>query len=359
MLGRGELHQLGRWKGRSSDGTIAEHLRECWAARRHGECDDWGVVMGVFDTFSKRLKKRQRAGKADVFQYDDLPTEFRVQVVHILVDAIGYWRRPQRGDSAPVPNRWWDHIHSQMTREFGVFRLSEHGVNPSDECQYFIQEAETLAVLDLIEFAFRVVNGPIRRFGDQRPYRQDDSPTQTPDDAIEELNQRFLEHQIGYAFVDGQLIRKDSQFLHAEAVRPALALLSGAKFRGPSDEFLRGHEHYRHGRHKEAVQEALKAFESTMKAICDARGWRYKPTDTAKPLIDVLLKNDLIPPFLQAHLAAFATVLESGLPTVRNKLAGHGQGGTPIDVPGYFVAYALHLAATNIVMLVEAHNAKR
>ena len=322
-----------------------------------GECDDWGVVMGVFDTFSKRLKKQQQAGKPDVFQYDDLPRPFRVQVVHIWAEAIG--DGVPLGAAAFQSTSYWQFIHSKIVREMGMFELSPHGRNAFDKCEEFVLKAETLHALDLIEFAFRVIHGPIRQYLRENDWDFRGRPTQSPDDAIKELNQRFLEHQIGYAFVDGQLIRKDSQFVHAEAVRPALALLSGAKFRGPSDEFLRAHEHYRHGRHKEAIQEALKAFESTMKAICDARGWAYKPTDTAKPLIGVLLKNDLIPPFLQAHLAAFATVLESGLPTVRNKLAGHGQGATPIDVPGYFVAYVLHLAATNIVMLVEAHNAKR
>ena len=314
--------------------------------------------MSVFETFSKRLKKKQRAGKTDVFQYDDLPNEFRVQVVHILADAIGCWEYASEWDLVPESNKWWHHIHSQMVREFGVFRLSERGGDLFEECQHFIQEAEALPTLDLIEFAFRFIDRGIRPFLVKHHWDFPGRPAQSPDDAIKELNERFLEHSLGYAFVDGQLIRKDSQFVHAEVVQPALALLAGAKFRGPSDEFLRAHEHYRHGRHKEAIQDALKAFESTMKAICDARRWTYKPTDTAKPLIDVLLKNDLVPPFLQAHLTAFAAALASGLPTVRNKLAGHGQGATPVAVPGHFVAYALHLAATNIVMLVEAHNAK-
>jgi hypothetical protein len=49
--------------------------------------------------------------------------------------------------------------------------------------------------------------------------------------------------------------------------------------------------------------------------------------------------------------------MESGLPTVRNKTSGHGQGPTPIELPAHFVAYSLHLTASNIVFLVEAHKA--
>ncbi|NJL59598.1 MAG: hypothetical protein HC887_08105 [Desulfobacteraceae bacterium] len=47
----------------------------------------------------------------------------------------------------------------------------------------------------------------------------------TPDDAIDELNSRFKEHGVGYQYESGELIRVDSQFLHAEAVKPTLNLL--------------------------------------------------------------------------------------------------------------------------------------
>jgi hypothetical protein len=68
-------------------------------------------------------------------------------------------------------------------------------------------------------------------------------------------------------------------------VKPALALLNSAGFDGPADEFIRAFDHYRHGRNKEAVAEALKSFESTMKTICAARKWTPPPHATAKPLL--------------------------------------------------------------------------
>lgn len=120
---------------------------------------------------------------------------------------------------------------------------------------------------------------------------------------------------------------------------------------------MKAHDHYRHGRHKEAITEALKAFESTMKAICDARQWSYPATATAKPLIDAALKNNLIPAPLANSFDNFRAAMESGLPTVRNKLSGHGQGAKPVTVPDYVAGYALNLAAANIVLLVWAHKA--
>ena len=47
------------------------------------------------------------------------------------------------------------------------------------------------------------------------------------------------------------------------------------------------------------------------------------------------------------------------MPTVRNRMGGHGQGKDRKQVPTHFAAFALHLAASNIVFLVESHVAKK
>jgi hypothetical protein len=185
------------------------------------------------------------------------------------------------------------------------------------------------------------------------------SITQTPDDAIAELNRRFREPGVGYQYVGGDIIRVDSHFLHAEAVKPALALLNAARFTGPADEFMRAFEHHRKGENKDAIADALNAFESTIKAICDARKWTYGPKDTAKPLMDILFKNGLVPSELESHFAGLRSAMESGLPTLANRTSRHGQGATPVEVPPHFTAYGLHLVASNIVFLVECHKAKK
>jgi hypothetical protein len=68
-------------------------------------------------------------------------------------------------------------------------------------------------------------------------------------------------------------------------------------------------------------------------------------------------KNQLIPQYLETYFSGLRQVLEAGVPTVRNKTSGHGQGATPTHVPEHLAAYVLHLAASNIVMLIEAHKA--
>lgn len=43
--------------------------------------------MSVFEIFSKR-QKRERGEVPDVYQYEDIPQPLRVQIVHILRDAL-------------------------------------------------------------------------------------------------------------------------------------------------------------------------------------------------------------------------------------------------------------------------------
>ena len=152
-------------------------------------------------------------------------------------------------------------------------------------------------------------------------------------------------------------IRRDSQYLHSEATQPALSLLSDGRYQGANEEFLSAHEHYRHGRYKECLNECLKAFESTMKTICDEKGWPYNPTDTAKTLIQTCLDNGLVPSFSQSQLTSLRTSLESGIPTVRNKRSGHGQGAQVTNVPPELARYALNLTGTTIVLLIESATA--
>jgi AbiJ N-terminal domain 4 len=313
--------------------------------------------MGVFETYTKREKRAQNAGKQDVYQYDVLPTGFRVQVIHIWNSAIGMYYQPQGYTSGrPSPaNRVWDSIHDILAKERGVFKLTDLGSDSAGYCQNFIMQTDTPGALDIIELSFRSIDLLVSKL---HPYERATAHIkQTADNAIEELNDRFREHGIGYQYVGSILVRLDSQFAHAEIVKPALALLNAEGFDGPADEFIRAFDHYRHGRNKEAVAEALKAFESTMKSICAARKWAHPPNATAKPLLVTLFQKGLIPSELESHFSGLRSALESGLPTLSNKTSRHGQGVVPIQIPPHFAAYALHLTASNIVFLVEAHKA--
>ena len=308
--------------------------------------------MTVIDLFSKRAKAR-RGEIPDAYQYEHLPEALRVQIIHIMRDALG---DPDVYSSKTL--EYMKFIHDTLCREYDIFAQPEeaqfgNSSNISRVYNYFLKEEDLEKALDVIELGFRVID----IFCRGNEFTSSSRPKINPDDAIDELNSRMRYHGVGYQYESGELVKVDDQVVHQEAVKPALQALRGKEFRGPNEEFLKAFEHYRHGRHKEALNESLKSFESTMKVICSLNGWAFNTKDTASRLIDVLMANHLIPDYLQTHYTSLAAGLKSGIPTVRNRVGGHGQGGDPIAVPDHLVAYHLHLTASTILMLVTANKA--
>jgi hypothetical protein len=299
--------------------------------------------MKVFDLFSKR-HKRLRGEVADVYQYKTVPYALRVQIVHIWRDAFGDQDGYRRGGQ-----KVFKFIHQALCREYGQFNLgSQHDSDFDAVARFLLQTDDTEKVIDAIEMSFQVLDRVVR--GKEYEY---ENIRVSADDAIAELNYRLREHGVGYQYESGQIVRVDSQLIHSEVVRPALRFLAEDHLRGANDEFLSAHEHYRSRKYKECLNDCLKAFESTMKAICEKRRWTFSPNDTAKQLIEIIFANKLVPAFMQAHFTALRSTLESEVPTVRNRLAGHGQGSQESTVPESIASYALHLTAANIMLLAK------
>ncbi len=314
--------------------------------------------MHINDLYSKRKKRLERSDQPEFYQYTNLPIKFRRQVIYIWLTAIGRYYEPDPLTRyRTLTTRLWDGVYNSLAREIGLSHLESNFQNSFEQCQSFILDENIPLenILDLIELTFYQIDRVIRFCLEDSRYRDELYISQPPDDAIDELNHRFREHGIGYQYHNGQIIRVDSGFIHAEVVVPALSLLSSRCFKGAEQEFRSAHEHYRRQEYKDAIVDALNAFESTMKTICDKCDWSYSKNASAKELINIVLGNELVPKYLQSHLSSLRSILESGVPTVRNKTSGHGQGAQPISVPEYLAAYTLHLTASNIVFLVEAY----
>ena len=298
--------------------------------------------MAVLELYSDR-RRRADGLIADVLTYD-LHDELRVQIVYILKRGIG-----------ERPNLAWKRIHDMVAEGHGRFELARGRTDDQRCINFVLHEPSVDRVLDFIEVSLRFIDRFVRRF----PHlgRRQYGITSTATDSIEKLNERFRRAGVGYRFEDGNIIRMDSELIHSEVVRPALRFLHEPGFEGPRDEFLRAHACYRAGDTKEAVTNANNALESTLKSICDQRGWQNDPGATASRLLKVVRANGLLPDYLENSFEQLAATISSGLPKVRNEVAAHGQGPTPRETPEYIAAFALHLAAAKIVFLVEAHRA--
>ena len=302
----------------------------------------------ITNIFSKR-QKRLRGEFPDVYQYENFPIEFRRQIIMISRDVIGAetWSRYHGTQgSLQITTKIYDQINAILCKEYGVFKLSVSSKTSSEAIfTYFLKCENHEYILDIIELLSRSISQL------RLQYQHEHHASE----AINEINQRFKEHGIGYQFeIDAnEIIRVDSQLIHAEVVKPVLQLLtSDTLYQGANDEFLSAHDHYRHNKYKECLNDCLKAFESFLKAIHEKHGWEYdKSKDTAQKLVQSCIDNGLIPSYLLSQYQSLGSLLKSGLPTTRNKESGHGQGTEIKEVPEHLASYALHLTATNLLFL--------
>jgi hypothetical protein len=247
--------------------------------------------MPVFETYSSRMAAAAKAGTPDVYIFDRLPPFLREQISQILTACIGPgWQvsSDQLGSSPPNANEEWERIAIIMRREVESFSKS---ILPYDaryaygQCINYIKFGGDLTgMLSLIAIGCQRMldlaysSDP---WGHQRAER---GATEDPAEGVLELNERFLRAGIGYQFENGEVVRVDSQYVHAEVVKDALRLLHAPGFEGANDEFLKAHRHLREGNHRDCNTAALRAMENALKVICDARGWVYHPkADRSEP----------------------------------------------------------------------------
>jgi hypothetical protein len=293
----------------------------------------------IYKLFSHRNRERP-----EQLVYDRLPESLRAACHRIIREALG----------GPGVDAFADAV---LGREHPTpsFQRSEYGDYLWEDC---IFRGDFLEAMDAIELGSQLVNVNMREMD------QDDARRiyglVAPDEAIEELNGRFTQHSVGYQFSKelGRIVKVDSTFMHAEVVNPAIVLLAEKQFEGAAQEFGRALAAFREGRGKDAVTEAVRAVESTAKAILDARSWKYEKGDAIVKLLNALFANGLVPPQLQSHFDGLRSALTSGLPTIGNNFARHGQGATVKPIEEHMVSLGLHLAAATIVFLVEAHKSK-
>ncbi len=311
--------------------------------------------MAINKLFSQRQEEAANPNRVDVYQYDTIPENLRVQVSQIAIESLG--KVGILGDSlSPAhDNELWAEIERIFLREKGWRCLSRESL-AGHRILNFMGSCPTdnwLDLLELVAHGICVMAGP-RYYMERQQWGVEVSA----EEAIQEINYRLRRAGVGYQIEENHLIRVDSQFIHSEIVKPALVLLSGKEFDGPRQEFLSAHEHYRAGEYRQAIGSAANALESTFKAIFAQKGWDYQQGMTIKHLVKVARDNKLWPEYLDASFDQLVATLRSGLPEIRNNDSAHGQGAQPKAVPSYIAAYALHLAASKIVFIAEAAKSK-
>jgi hypothetical protein len=306
--------------------------------------------MPIYDIYSNRNKQLP-----DVYTYENFTQKFKNQVYHIWLNFT-VQDIFKKQDYKKFSDFIWEQVEKIILQEHGIKEFpsgSIYGSSPFQNIEvYFYGITEADKIIDIIETslrAFERIEPIVLKYT-----RSATEIHYTSDDAIRDLNHRFKENGLGYEYTSGKIIKVDSVIIHEQVIKPALFLLSDKTFENANDEFMKAHEHFRHGRYSECFNESLKAFETTLKITITVNGWQVNPNATVKDLIAVCFQNELIPNYLQAQFSSLRSLLESGIPTLRKKNSAHGQGANKISIPEYFASFMLYLTGSCIKFIIDA-----
>lgn len=295
--------------------------------------------------FSERRREVEGKEEMDYYIFDQVPVEARNKFCYVVQDTFEILARAELIFYEWNRSRVHNLLRDVVLRKYGFGQL------PGGNLFGYIHQCGVDELLDFLELFLTVAINCV-----DHP----DNYTAVVN-AQDRINHIFKEHKLGYEMVNGQVVRVDSLYLHQEVVKEAITLLHAEGFDGPLGEFQKAIELYDKGERffAEAITNANKAFESTMKAICEKHGIPYDPDrDTAKMLISKMYEHGFLMPYLQQFSDHFRLMMESGLPTVRSREGAHGAGLDPKEVSRSITRFALHLAGTFIVFLIQRHREK-
>src|SRR5699024_7490123 len=222
--------------------------------------------------------------------YDHLPLDVRVKIIRLWWKITSKFRNDEEAFWYAIKNMICDQhgVHELVPRKFRA-TTSQH-----DYKVYFEKTAKLEECFDIIE----IVMGTLKKVLEEGVL--DNSPLQF-EDWIYRLNKIFRDSDIGYEYTEVGIIRTDNKLLHQEIIEKTNQLTNNDVFQNANEEFLSALKHLKAERNKEAMNDALKAFESTMKIIFDHLDWSFSPNDTANKLIEICIEKELIPKYLTSH----------------------------------------------------------
>jgi len=283
------------------------------------------------DIYSMREQNNEAQ---EVFKYEQPTDKFKKQLFYFMKDSLTIDEFVK--------------LYKAITLHCGITRAIDETYleNPSTFQQPFVHGFEKLIEnQNNINFYLDLIELFLNQYKDDKKI------------VVQSINKILYLDSFGYQVdeIKNQIIRIDSSHTYQEIIKPTLLLLNNLKFKNADNEYRQAFEELKNGNYETVLVEANKAFESTMKIICELKGYGLPKKHTATALIAHLRKNDFITNFQDEKFNGLSKTLES-ISIARNNQAGHGQGSVARNLSIIYAEYALRVSASNILLLIEIYN---
>jgi hypothetical protein len=291
-----------------------------------------------------KLFSKRNAPTKDVLRYD-LPVNVRNRILHILKHRLDDDQWSMTFSQGFGYEYTLDQVGRKLLTKYGNLKAPPESRSVAQAVVYHFNACRTDEALDFVETIFQV------------------QPIHHVKDCVQPFNEVFQEEGIGFELtslreiaVGGsrieydfpKVLRKDTDYLHSERVRPCLEVLSRPGFETALSEMMKAHEAYRKKQYADAITDACSAFESVMKTSCTRRNWNFnQDKDTCGPLVKALATNGLFFPF-------YTPILEA-VGTIRSKMSdAHGRGPSPQNTPDMeYADHMIQFTSANITMMIR------
>lgn len=241
----------------------------------------------------------------------------------------------------PIPGNNWQEVTSvleqlpaELCYRYGVDQLEafaegEDGKREATNLEGFVTRGYANQVFDVVEL-FR-----------------EELPDDQKSDFERDLNNLLEEERVDWRMLGGHLIRIDSEFLELDLMAQTQNLLGVHGLEGPTAEFVNARNDLAAGDVKGAIHKACNSMESVLKSLLE------RSDGNASTLIRQLYDSGFYDGMPDEFARSFGEQVLMALPFLRNRLGGHGQGPTIVDVPDAYGQLAIHLSAAFSHFLVR------
>lgn len=303
-------------------------------------------VTNLFNVFSRRPTTDQIA------PVTELPNTFRNRVIMLCKDSF------------EEQVNWLNFlikIHRRLQYLHGKIVLTDSPISddPINDTLAFLVSCKDEYFLDFVEYIFQVDSFSTAHLDESKLVDEINNFIQIdklpfaltkfvwePKKGI--FAQGYNETRTGYELVAyPRIIRRDDDVTYNLAIEPTLTLLTDKNFSSANTEFLGALTDFRNKDYGDCISKCGSAIESTLKLVCESKGWEYNQKDTALPLIKIVVSNSGLDSFFQQQLLC--------VPIIRNNFStAHGAGIIQRKPPEHIAKFAINSTAASILLVIEA-----
>lgn len=169
-----------------------------------------------------------------------------------------------------------------------------------------------------------------------------------------ELNMILQTEGVPWVFSDGNFFQMDSKFMEEHVHQQLQELYETKAFTGAQEEFVEARNDLSGNDCKNAILNACKSYESTMKCLLGE-----KHSGEATKLAQKIRKEGFLDDLPASLQEVFVQKVMQCLPVIRNDLAGHGQGRDSVSVEHDLAELSVNLAGVFNLFLMRRELKKR